>query len=512
MLDATPLLRLYARYRLAYLRRSSPAATQRATLASLLSRAANSRFGRDYDFSSISSVEEYQKRVPLRFYEQFWKEYWEGSFPNFKGASWPNSSRFIPVSSGTTSGTTKWIPYTREMRNSNTKAGLDLLVHHLNNCPSSRIFGGKSFVLGGSTDLVERGAGFYSGDLSGIVAHELPWWARARYFPPNEIAMLKNWEEKIELLARSALAEDIRLISGVPSWLLIFFKKLFEIRPDAEQRLCNLFPNLQMLVHGGVSFSPYQAQFRELLAGSNAEMREVYPASEGFIALADRGYGEGLRMILDHGIFFEFVPLEELNSPNPSRHWIGTIERDINYALVLTTCAGLWSYIIGDTVRFVDTVIPRLLITGRTSYFLSAFGEHLIGEEIDDGISTGARAIGATISDYSVGAIYPENTKELGGHLYFVEFSGAQPSPDQLKAFIETLDRRLCERNEDYDAHRAKDFGLRPPALVAVPSGCFAAWMKQRGKLGGQNKVPRIIGNPELFQNLRVFVEQYRHQ
>lgn len=502
MFDATPLLRLYARWRNQQLASLKPAQTQRGQLLQLVRTAVSTTFGKMYDFSSISSVEEYQKRVPLRRYENFWNEFWKEQFPVLDNCTWPGKIPYFPVSSGTSSGTTKYIPCSHEMLRSNTKAGLDLLIHHVTNRPQSRLMGGKSFMLGGSTDLTSPAPGIFFGDLSGISVKTLPWWARARYFPPAELALIKNWEEKVDTLAKLSLNEDIRMISGVPAWMLIFFDKLSSLRPEAQGKLAHIYRNLEMIVHGGVNFTPYVNRFREILEGSSAELREVYPASEGFIATADRGFGEGLRMNLDHGIFFEFVPLEELDSAQPTRHWIENVQPDVNYAVVLTTCAGLWSYVIGDTVRFVDTKTPRLLVTGRTSYYLSAFGEHLIGEEIEDGISTAARETQTEVSDFTVGPVFPQQSGELGGHVYIVEFTHTPPTGEALSRFSAILDKRLCVRNEDYEAHRSEGFGLKPPHVIAVGPGFFAAWMKSRGKLGGQNKVPRITTNQDMLKEV----------
>ncbi|MBN8548255.1 MAG: GH3 auxin-responsive promoter family protein [Deltaproteobacteria bacterium] len=511
MLDATPFLRLYARRRSQQLASQDPAATQERTLLELLKKARDTRFGKDHSFDSISSVAEFQKKVRLRRYEDFWNEYFKASFPRLENCTWPGLIRYFPVSSGTSAGPTKFLPYSKEMQDSNTKAGLDLLTHHVLNRPHSKVFAGNSFVLGGTTELVEQAPGIWSGDLSGIAVKTLPWWARLRYFPPQQMALIKDWEEKIDTFARASLKTDIRMISGVPNWLLIYFDKLRELCPQADGKISNIYPHLEMLVHGGVNFAPYVRQFTSLLEGSNAEMREVYPASEGFIAVADRGYGDGLRMQLDSGIFYEFIPLEEINSPQPTRHWIKNIELGVNYALVMTTCAGLWSYIIGDTVKFVDRNPARLLITGRISYYLSAFGEHLLGEEIESAISKAAEAANSTITDYSVGAVYPQSTAELGGHLYIVEFAeGQAPKTTAHETFITTLDQQLRRANEDYEAHRANNFGLSGPKLAVVKPGTFAAWMKARGKLGGQNKVPRIISDAELFDNLQRFAAEHR--
>ena len=505
MLNVTPLLKLYAGYRSRSLANQNPSQVQEAQLLALLRAAKDTKFGKEHGFSSIRSVNEYQQRVPLRTYEQFWEQYWKPLFPRITNCTWPGTIPFFAVSSGTSSGRTKYIPVSHQMVRSNTKAGTDLLVHHVRNRPQSQLMGGRSFMLGGSTDLTELQSGIFSGDLSGIAVKTLPWWAAARYFPPAKLALLKNWEEKIAILARESLTQDIRMLSGVPSWILIFLKELWSLRPETSGSL-NAYPNFEMLVHGGVQFAPYQRQFKELVQGSQAELREVYPASEGFVAVADRGSGEGLRVVLDHGIFFEFIPVEELDKSNPTRHWIGSIQPNIPYAIALTTCAGLWSYILGDTVKFIDTKEPRLLVTGRTSYFLSAFGEHLSGEEVERAVADAADAINRKVTDYAIGPVYPSSPSELGGHLIFVEFDGAIATETEVRSFAAKLDNRLSELNEDFEAHRASGFGLNPPAVVVVPGGTFAMWMKSRGKLGGQHKVPRIIVDQELFNNLKNFV------
>jgi len=515
MLNLTPFLKLYSWQRMRDLGKLQSARVQEKQLFSLLKSAKDTRFGKDHGFESISSVTEFQQRVPLRNYEQFWEDYWEKNFPLLDDCSWPGRIPFFPVSSGTSTGSAKYIPCTRKMIRSNTKAGLDLLSYHVHQNPKSSIFAGKNFLLGGSTALIEEAPGVFSGDLSGILTKELPLWARPRYFPSQDLALLVDWEDKINRLARSSLQEDIRMISGVPSWLLIFFDKVFELRPEAEGNIARIFPNLEMLVHGGVNFAPYRHRFLELFSGyketrgREVDFREVYPASEGFIAVADRSYNEGLRLSLDHGLFFEFVPMDEFENENPTRHWIGNVQPDINYAIVLSTCAGLWSYVIGDTVRFVDTVTPRILITGRTSYYLSAFGEHVIAEELDQAIAAASEQIGAEVTDYSVSPLYPEKSSELGGHQFIVEFSSSMPKAESLAEFASTIDKTLCRLNDDYRSHRSNGFGLNMPQVVAVPPGMFAAWMKSRGKLGGQNKVPRIIKDDELIQSLRHFADTY---
>lgn len=505
MLDLTIPFRTYARIRARRLAAEDPVAMQREQLHRLLAKAKNTKFGHAHRFAHIHRVEDYQERVRIRRYEDLWREYWQPAFPHLVNCTWPGTIPYFALSSGTTSGVTKYIPLSPEMLSSNRIAGMDIVTHHYANRPGSTLMKGLCFMLGGSTALDELAPGIWAGDLSGIAGKTVPWWARPRYFPPRELETIANWEEKIARFAPASLATDIRAIGGVPSWLLLFFDKLAELRPNCERRLAGIYPELEMLVHGGVNFAPYRKHFAEWLQGSRAETREIYPASEGFIAVADRGDGDGLRLVTDTGVFYEFVPLEELDSPNPTRHWVGNLELGVNYALVLTTCAGLWSYVIGDTVRFVNRDPPRLLVTGRTSYMLSAFGEHLIGEEIERAVAEAADVIGVAVKDYSVGALFPATYGEVGGHLFIAEFVDVTPDREAIRRFATAVDVALCRLNEDYKAHRSDGFGMRAPQVHAVPPGSFAAWMKSRGRLGGQNKVPRVINDASLFESLRTF-------
>lgn len=269
--------------------------------------------------------------------------------------------------------------------------------------------------------------------------------------------------------------------------------------------MATLWPDLELIVHGGVNFAPYRPLFRDLLAGSDAETREIYAASEGIIAAADRADGEGLRLNVDTCLFYEFVPVEELDAPQPTRHWLATVETNVNYALVLSSCAGVWAYVIGDTVRFIDRRPPRILVTGRTAYTLSAFGEHLIDEEIEKAVATAAEAIHAGVTDYAVGAIYPGNGSAVGGHLFVVECAEKAPGRLATERFTAVLDQVLSTLNDDYRTHRIGDISMRQPRAHMVAPGTFAAWMKRRGQLGGQHKVPRIIDDEDLFSDLLRF-------
>jgi len=509
MIRATPILRAYAAFRGRLLARMDPARTQRRQLQRLVREARTTRFGRDHGFDEIRSVEDFQRRVPLRRYEDFWNTYWKDSFPTLEDVTWPGRIPYFAVTSGTTTGKQKYIPVSRRMVSANKRAVLELLTFHLAARPDSRVLDGKNFMLGGSTAMVEEAPGIFAGDLSGIAAREVPRWARPFYFPPPDLARIADWEEKMAALGPRSLEEPIRTVGGTTNWMLLFFDQLGRLRPETPGRLADLYPALDLVVYGGVSFAPYRGRFERLLEGSRAELREVYPASEGFVAVADRGPGEGLRMLLDNGLFFEFVRTSDLQSATPPRFWIGNVERDVDYAVVLSSCAGVWAYVLGDTVRFVDLDPPRLLISGRTSYSLSAFGEHLIGEEIERAVLDAARkAIGQPMNDFSVGPVFNETGGGTpGGHLYVVEFAGTLPQPEAVRAFQRVLDERLSELNQDYRDHRAGGFGMDPPKAVAAPEGTFAAWMRDRGKLGGQHKVPRVMNEPGRIEELARYAQ-----
>jgi hypothetical protein len=384
------------------------------------------------------------------------------------------------------------------MVRANRRAALDLLFGHLRGHHGSSLFGGPNLVLGGSSRLTQLEGGARTGDLSGIAAATMPAWTSGRALPPRPIALLGDWDQKLDRIASDlAGRRDLRSIAGTPSWVLLLVERL--LARSRAPDLASLFPALELVVHGGVGFAPYRDRFAQLLGG-RARTAEVYPASEGFIASADEATtpdDPSLRLMLDNGLFFEFVPLDDIDSPNPTRHWIGNAEPGRDYALVLTTNAGLFAYRLGDVVRLTSRNPARLLVTGRTAQMLSAFGEHLSAGELDRAIEAAAREAGVTVSDYTVTAIPPDAEDARGGHLFVVE---SEPGPPKdAGRFAETLDRTLATGNDDYAAHRA---GMRPPALRFVPPGRFAGWMRARGRHGGQNKVPRVLADNHLLSML----------
>jgi hypothetical protein len=482
--DATPILRAIAARRHARLVAMDPAATQHALLMGLVRHAAGTRFGRDHDFGAIRKVADFQRAVPLRRYEALHDAYLAPALPVLDNVLWPGRTPYLALSSGTTSGRTKHIPVTREMVRANRGAAFDVLAWHLAQHPRARPFGGLSFILGGSTDLQAVASGVRAGDLSGIAAVEVPWFLRRWAWPPERIALMPDWDAKLAALAQEAPVREVRTLSGTPSWLLVLLERLAAKHGTAP------LPSLELLIHGGVAWAPYRDRLAPFLP-TGCMTREVYPASEGFVAIADRDDGEGLRLNLDRGCFFEFVPVDELDAPAPTRHWAATIETGVDYAVIVSSCAGLFGYVLGDTVRFIDRAPPRLLVTGRTSWTLSAFGEHLAGEEIEAALLHAAAQAGIAVREYLVG---PEFDGSAGRHRWCVEADGSC-DPAALAA---ALDAALRAQNDDYAAHR-DGAQLAPPAIVLVRPGAFADWMRAQGKLGGQHKVPRVIADPARF-------------
>jgi len=490
---------LYARRRTHQLATTDPVESQRQVLRKLLRTAQDTKFGRDHDFESIETVADFQRQVPLRTYEELWRDYLKAEYPRFDSVTWPGLIPYLALTSGTTQGATKYIPVSRAMVASNRKAAKTMVAYHLASRPDSRLFRGKIFFLGGSTNLERPALGVRQGDLSGIAAEEAGEWLRPFTFPPLDLALESDWDRKLGLLAERSKDEPITLIGGVPSWLLALFGRLLDL--TGKSSIAEVWPMLEVVVHGGVKFDPYRQAFDEILGSPRIRLQETYPCSEGFIAFGDPKTGH-LRLVIDHGLFYEFIPVDELDAEQPTRYWVGNVEVGVNYAIVVSTCAGLWGHIVGDTVRFISLNPPLLTFTGRTKYTLSAFGEHLISEEVEAAIAQASGATGASVREWHVGPVF---SGPLGHHHYLIEFS--RP-PGDLATFRQELDADLCRRNADYQAHRAEGVGLPLPALTVARPGGFDAWMRSKGKLGGQHKVPRMDNAGTLTAEIALFMDQ----
>jgi hypothetical protein len=500
---ADALLSRYAQRRVAAIDASSPNRLQRDTLVQLVRRARRTRFGQDHDFARIRTIEDYQRRVPLRDYEAFWQEYWQPAFPRLTDVTWPGRIPYFALSSGTTSGSTKHIPVSAAMVASNRRASLTTLALFLHAYPRTPLFHGRIFFLGGSTDLVVLADGVRAGDLSGIAASEVASILRPYTFPPLDLALLGDWDRKLQLLAERSAGLPITLVSGVPSWLLVLFERLRQV--TGRRSIADVWPTLRVVVHGGTRFDPYRSLFRRVIGNDSVRFLETYPCSEGFIATEDPRY-DLLRLIPDHGIFFEFVPVEDLDVERPARHTLADLVPGVPYAVLLTTCAGLWSYMVGDTVCFERRDPPLLRFTGRTRYFLSAFGEHLISEEVERAIAAAAEATGAAVVDFHVGPVFPEQAASPGRHRFLVEFA---QDPAELTQFAAELDVALCQLNEDYKAHRSGDLTLHQPEVCPVRRGGFQEWLRSRGQLGGQHKVPRMDNSGQLTEALSRWLQNH---
>jgi len=490
---------LDARLRCRELARSRPVRVQERVLGRLVRKARRTRFGHDHHFDRISSVADFQREVPIRTYEELWDSYLRDRYPVFEDLTWPGRIPFLALSSGTTRGATKYIPVSAEMVASNRKAALTMLAVHMCSRRDSKLFHGRLFFLGGSTDLEQPAPGIFQGDLSGIAALEISPLLRPFTFPPLELALETDWDHKLTQLAVTSSAERITLVGGIPSWLLLFFERL--LAETGKRTLIEIWPHLEVVVHGGVKFDPYRESFGRILGSPAIRLQEIYPSSEGFIAFGDPATGL-LRLMHDHGIFYEFVPIAELDSPRPARDWLGTAQPGVNYAIVVSTCAGLWSHVIGDTIRFESLDPPSITFTGRTKYTLSAFGEHLINEEVEAAIAHAASATGAGLRDWHVGPLFMGH---VGYHQFVVEF---REEPAEAERFRDVLDADLSRRNADYRAHRGPGVGLPQPAVIVARPGSFEAWMRRRGRLGGQNKVPRTDDTGTLTRELVEFLRE----
>ena len=498
---ADALLVRYAHNRAVALDRMDAAAVQHNTLLRLVRHARDTRFGRDHDFARITSVADYQARVPVRDYNWFWDHYWKDRFPRLDNLTWPGKVPYYALSSGTTTGTTKFIPVTRAMVASNKKAAYTTIGLFRHAFPAAKLFTGKFFFLGGSTDLRKQDDGSLAGDLSGIAAKEVLGLTRPYTYPPFDSMLLTDWNEKIRRFGERAVREPITAISGIPAWLLVLFNRIKEV--SGKKTIAEVWPQLRLVIHGGTKFEPFRDLFRQEIGGDQVQFCEVYPCSEGFIATEDPRY-RMLRVVPDHDVFFEFIPVDQLDRDRPVRHTLADVEVGAQYAVVVTSCAGLWSYLIGDTIAFESRTPPLLRFTGRTKYFLSAFGEHLISEEVEKAVTHADHVCGVQALDFHVGPVFPEDRRKPGHHLYLIEFRGA--APDQIR-FATELDAELCRLNEDYAAHRVGDLTMLRPDVRVVKEGGFSAWMAARGKLGGQNKVPRMDNSGQMTTDMRRWFE-----
>lgn len=475
-----------------------PVEVQNELFLKLMDEAALTRFGLEHKFSGIKTIKDFKQAVPIRTYEDF-KPYINALREGEQNILWPSRLKWFAKSSGTTDARSKFIPVSREaLEECHYKGGKDLLALYYMQRPNARIYDGKSLVMGGSSKINSFNAEGYTGDLSAIIIRNLPIWVELKRTPSREIALMDNWEEKIEAMARATMDEDVTNIAGVPSWTLVLLKRIMEIKGADNVR--DVWPNLELFMHGGVSFKPYREQFQKIIRGGEMHYINTYNASEGFFGIQDRVDTDDLLLMLDYGIFYEFLPTEELESKNPKTVGLKEVEIGRNYALVISTNGGLWRYLVGDTVRFTSKFPFRVQVSGRTKHFINAFGEEMMVDNSDHAIAEASAATGAHVTDYTVAPIYMgDNSK--GAHEWVIEF---EHHPDSMERFNIILDESLKRVNTDYEAKRAFDLNMTRPVIRTVPEGTFYQWLKSKGKLGGQHKVPRL-------SNERTFLEEILH-
>ncbi len=473
-----------------------PVDIQQETLSKLLIKAAETEWGRKYDYSSIETVEEFQHRVPLQNYEDV-KHYVTRIREGEKDVLWPGEIKWFAKSSGTTNDKSKFIPISRDcLEECHFRGGRDVLAIYMQNNPESKLFSGKSLTLGGSHKIDNYSTQSYYGDLSAIMLENSPFWIEFIRTPSQEVALLDRWEEKLEKITMETAEANVTSIAGVPSWNLVMLKHILEY--SGKNNILEVWPNIELFLHGGVNFTPYLEQFQKLIPTKDMHYQEAYNASEGFFAIQDDPLDNSMLLMLDYGIFYEFIPVEQLESKNPEIHTVGNVKKGQNYAIVITTNTGLWRYVIGDTIKFTSLNPHKLIISGRTKHFMNAFGEELIIDNAENALKIACEKTGALITDYTAAPIYMKSDCK-GAHEWLIEF---EKEPKNIDYFTALLDHALMSLNSDYEAKRYNDITLDLPVLRIMPKGFFYLWLEKKGKLGGQNKVPRLCNDRRYVDEL----------
>jgi hypothetical protein len=463
-----------------------PVEVQHELFSKLIDEAALTRFGLEHNFTNLRTMNDFRSAVPVRSYEGF-KSYIDLLREGEQNILWPSRLKWFAKSSGTTDDRSKFIPVSKEaIEECHYKGGKDLLALYYHQKPTANLYSGKHLVVGGSSKINSFNEEGYTGDLSAIIIRNLPIWVELRRTPSRDIALMENWEEKIEAMARATMDEEVYMMAGVPSWTLVLLRRILEIK--GAESIQEIWPNLELFWHGGVSFKPYREQFEKVLGIPTMNYVETYNASEGFFGIQDRLGADDLLLMLDYGILYEFVPMDEIHKEFPRTLLLNEVELGVNYALVISTNAGLWRYMVGDTVKFTSRYPFRVQVSGRTRHFINAFGEELMVENADHAVLVASKATSAHVKDYTAAPVYMSDNS-TGAHEWLFEF---ETPPTSLEQFKQELDNALRTVNSDYDAKRSFDFILQTPIVRSLPEGTFHSWLKMKGKLGGQHKVPRL--------------------
>lgn len=476
--------------------RKYPAEVQFDTLMGLLEKAKDTEYGRLYGFDSIKSFEDFQRRIPILDYEGF-KPYIDRLRQGEENLLWPNEIKWFAKSSGTTQNKSKFIPVSFDaLEDCHFRGGRDIIAIYTDFHPNNNLLSGKGLTLGGSHQIDNFSMKSYYGDLSAILIENQPWWADFIRTPSQKVALIPDWEEKLEMITHETLKENVTSIAGVPSWNLVMIKHLLDY--TGKSNLLEIWPNLELFMHGGVSFTPYREQFKQIIPSPNMNYLEAYNASEGFFALQDNPNSDDMLLMLDYGIFYEFIPVEDMALEKPRVLTVADVEVGKNYAMVISTNSGLWRYLIGDTITFTSKAPHKIKITGRTRHFINVFGEEVIVDNAENALKIACDRTGAQIREYTAAPIYMDRS-QTGSHEWIIEF---EVEPADLNTFTIELDSALCAINSDYEAKRYKSVTLKMPIVRSVAKQTYFEWMRQRGKLGGQNKVPRLSNTREYVEQL----------
>ena len=475
-----------------------PIASQREVLQDLVTSAQYTEFGRKYNFSSLFSTRDFKKAVPIHEYDDL-KPYIQRMMDGEENILWNTPVRWFAKSSGTTSDKSKFIPISEEsLEDCHYKGAKDTLTMYYNFNPDSELLTGKGLVIGGSHNINQVNEEIHYGDLSAVLLQNSPAWGQWIRTPELSVALMDEWETKIEKLAATTIVENVTSISGVPTWTMVLFKRILEI--TGKSCIADVWPSLELYIHGGVSFTPYREQFRKII-GKDIYYIDSYNASEGFFAAQDKPDEDGMLLYLDHGVFMEFMPVEEYGKKDPQTIGLRNVETGKNYAPVISTNGGLWRYLLGDTIQFTTLYPFRIKVSGRLKHFINAFGEEVIVDNTDKAVSIACEKTGAIVNDYTAAPVYFSDAGN-GAHEWLVEFD---KEPGNLNEFTVELDKALQSINSDYEAKRYKDIALHLPLLHRMPKGLFNEWLKSKGKLGGQHKVPRLSNERTLIEEILQF-------
>lgn len=475
---------------------SQPGEIQQRVLKNLLQKAANTEWGKKYDYKSINNYNEYKERVPVQTYENV-KSYVERLRNGEQNLLWPSEIRWFAKSSGTTNDKSKFLPVSKEsLADTHYRGGKDAAALYLRQNPQSNVFWGKGLILGGSHRPNHNSKHSLVGDLSAILIENGSPLVDFIRVPSKKIALMDEWESKIEAIANNTISTNVTSLSGVPSWMLVLIKRVLE--KTGKTSLEEVWPNLEVFFHGGVAFTPYREQYKQVIQSSKMHYVETYNASEGYFGTQNDLSDPAMLLMIDYGIFFEFIPMEEVEKENPKAYCLEEIELGKNYAIVISTSCGLWRYMIGDTVKFTSKYPYKFVITGRTKHFINAFGEELIVDNAEKGLAKACAETGALVADYSAAPVFMDENAKCR-HQWMIEFA---KMPDSIDKFSSILDQTLKDVNSDYEAKRWKDIALQPLEIVVARKGLFHDWLAAKGKLGGQHKIPRLSNTRDYIEEM----------